>query len=534
MQFKTEPLGYQRKAFDKLKDALNGAIFLTMGRGKSKIAIDLMAYKFLQGQITHALIVSPNLVHTQWVNEQLPIHCPVPYVAHAYLPLKTKAYKWELLNYLNAPRPEGSLKILSAYVDAFSHSNIDDVLENFIVSGKTMIILDEATRAKNPSSKRTKKLVETRKWCAGPAIILTGTALAKRVSDVWSLYNFLDYRIINQPKMMFDVHHTVLIQRTFEVNRGRRITKTGEIDEYFWNRVKRMWWSSNRTMDDIFDIATRLHMSPEDIRFIAETPKFAKYKHVDELKEHLSPITVFTDANDDVVLPPKTYRTVELALDDVQVQMLKQLKQYAVTAYEGKIMALSTAASLGMKALQICGGFFSPMTVNNPDAECVPIACKNAKLEFILDQLDEIGDAQFLIFAVFTREIELIASELSKQGVTCGKLYGAASNEERVSTVERFKSGDIQCVVCNPSVAGYGLNLQGAALQIWYSRDYNTENRLQAEGRSSRIGSTKTAVYIDLVYSVPFEKKVLESNKEGRSLNEFFMNASLNDIMELL
>lgn len=78
MQFLTEPLPYQQKAFDKLKDLRNGALFLTMGRGKTKVAIDIMAHKYLKGEIDRVLVVAPNLVHTQWVDEQLPTHCPVP------------------------------------------------------------------------------------------------------------------------------------------------------------------------------------------------------------------------------------------------------------------------------------------------------------------------------------------------------------------------------------------------------------------------------------------------------------------------
>ena len=124
--------------------------------------------------------------------------------------------------------------------------------------------------------------------------------------------------------------------------------------------------------------------------------------------------------------------------------------------------------------------------------------------------------------------------EALSKNVSCAMLYGAVPDDERREVVSQFKEGSVQCIVCNPAVAGYGLNLQGAALQIWYSRDYNTENRLQAEGRSSRIGSDKTAVYIDLVYNVNFEKKVLQSNKEGRSLNDFFMSSNLNDILELI
>lgn len=531
MQFKTEPLPYQRKAFDKLKDLRNAALFLMMGRGKTKVAIDLMAYKYLGGQIDSALIVAPNLVHTQWVDEQLPLHCPVPYEAMAYLSVKTKAYQHQLMSFLNK-RVEG-LKILAMHVDAFSHDSADWVLNKFIVAGKTMIIVDEATRIKTPTSKRTKKLYTVRNWCAGPALILTGTAFAKRVEDVWSLFQFMSPKIIGQSFPVFRSEYTVLMQKTFEIKGGRKVTKVQEIDEYLWNRVKRLWNQSNKSNNDIYSIARMLNLAPDDVRFIIVTPVYTPYKNVDVLKAKLDPFTMFTDPNDDVKLPPKTYRTVEFKLEPVQKELLAQLKEFAAAMYDGTIMTLQSKVSVTSKALQICGGFFNPVAKGKQNEESITIDFKNAKLEYILDQLDEIGDAQFLVFAVFTKEIEMLYRELSSK-ISCAMLYGAVPDDERRSIVSRFKAGTIQCVICNPAVAGFGLNLQNAALQIWYSRDYNSENRLQAEGRSSRIGSDKTALYIDLVYNIRLEKKILESNKRGQALNDFFKESTLNDILELI
>lgn len=531
MQFLTEPLPYQQKAFDKLKDLRNGALFLTMGRGKTKVAIDIMAHKYLKGEIDRVLVVAPNLVHTQWVYEQLLTHCPVPYNAMAFRSTKTKAYQAQLLGFLRSQFD--GLKVLAVHVDAFSHDTADWALDKFIVSGRTMIVLDEATRIKTPTTKRTKKLYMVRNWCGGPALILTGTALAKRVVDVWSLFYFMSPKIINQSFMSFKSEYTVLMQKTFEIKGGRKVTKIQEIDEFLWKRVKRLWEASHKSQNDIFSLAQTLNLAPDDVRFIVMTPKYTPYKNVDILKARVEPYTVFTDPNDDVKLPPKTYRTVEFKLEPVQKALLEQLKEFAVAMYQGTMMTLQSKVSIGSKALQICGGFFNPVIKGGQEDKSVTIGCKNAKLDYIMEMLDEIGDAQFLVFAVFTKEIVMLHEALSKH-VSCAMLYGAVPDDERREVVAQFKEGSVQCIVCNPAVAGYGLNLQGAALQIWYSRDYNTENRLQAEGRSSRIGSDKTAVYIDLVYNVNFEKKVLQSNKEGRSLNDFFMSSNLNDILELI
>jgi len=182
--------------------------------------------------------------------------------------------------------------------------------------------------------------------------------------------------------------------------------------------------------------------------------------------------------------------------------------------------------------LQICGGFFSHHTDIEGKFEAEPIKGKNAKLEFIKEDLQEIGEQQFMVWAVFSPELQLLYNTLNKD-YAVGILDGSVDKKDRQDVVKAFKAGELQGLISHPEVGGYGLNLQGAGVQYWYSRNYRTEARLQAEDRSHRIGTTVSPIYKDLVYNVNFEQRVLQSLKEGLDLNMQFLSKDINELFEI-
>ena len=73
------PRSHQIEAFQKLKDEPFDALLMEPGTGKSKCAIDKAAYLFLEKRIKFVMVVAPNGVQAQWAEEQIPVHCGVPY-----------------------------------------------------------------------------------------------------------------------------------------------------------------------------------------------------------------------------------------------------------------------------------------------------------------------------------------------------------------------------------------------------------------------------------------------------------------------
>jgi len=73
--FKTVPFKHQLDEFTEFHHALTRAIFWEQGTGKTKLIIDTACALFQAGKITGVLVVAPNGVHRNWVEDEIPAHC---------------------------------------------------------------------------------------------------------------------------------------------------------------------------------------------------------------------------------------------------------------------------------------------------------------------------------------------------------------------------------------------------------------------------------------------------------------------------
>ena len=94
-EFKTTPYDHQRKALSDSWAAEYYALFMEMGTGKSKVAVDNMAILYEIGKIKAALIVAPKGVYDNWVQGEIPTHLPdrIERTVVRWQPQKTQKYK---------------------------------------------------------------------------------------------------------------------------------------------------------------------------------------------------------------------------------------------------------------------------------------------------------------------------------------------------------------------------------------------------------------------------------------------------------
>ena len=73
-KFKTKPFKHQKNALRDSWDKEYYALFMEMGTGKSKVAIDTMGILYTEGKINAALVISPKGVYDNWVQGEIPTH----------------------------------------------------------------------------------------------------------------------------------------------------------------------------------------------------------------------------------------------------------------------------------------------------------------------------------------------------------------------------------------------------------------------------------------------------------------------------
>lgn len=539
---KTVPFRHQAECFDLHKDDPYLGILADMGTGKTKIVIDLIGYKHTKGETNRVLIVAPNDVHAQWADEQLPTHCAVSGSVFVYRSKTAKKHAAELTKFCISTSPE--LRILCVNFEVFYTAKGLELAQKFFRSSDLppTIVVDEASRIKNPEAKSVQQLFRLRReFLRGFRYIVTGTPAAKSPVDTWSLFEFLYPGYMGCSYQAFRKEHQVLVTKRVTVKSQGRVrdvkVETG-LDLATWQKIQ-AYVKTVRQPDGtiprlaVYNIAQRWGMSDGDAFYVARSEKYAPFKNLEELQKKIAPASFAVSKADCLDLPEKVYELVKLQLSDEQKRIIQQIAKHSVGTYGGETITLTSKAQLGLRVLQVCGGFF-PHHDNNDIENYLtkPISGPNRKLQYILDDLPEIGNQQFLVWAVFTAEIRMLYEAISKIAVV-GQIGGGDAKDDRRELIQAFKAGEVQGLVCHPQAAGYGLNLQAAGVQYWFSRNYRTEARLQAEDRSHRAGIKVSPVYKDLIYDIPFERAVLLSNKEGKDINDTFVTADLNRLFSV-
>jgi hypothetical protein len=109
--YKTIPYDHQRSALEESWAAEYYALFMEMGTGKTKVAIDNMAVLFEAGKITAVLVVAPKGVYDNWAKSEIQTHLPERIERHVmrWRPVKTQTYEnraQRLYSCQHAPHPE--------------------------------------------------------------------------------------------------------------------------------------------------------------------------------------------------------------------------------------------------------------------------------------------------------------------------------------------------------------------------------------------------------------------------------------------
>ena len=525
---KTKPYAHQVAAFNRHKDSEYFALFMDMGTGKTKIGIDIASYKFLSGDIDAVLVIAPNHVHIQWINEQFPIHCNVSYFPFIWEQKNFTSMKYKLQLGSFIEDKMDSLKVFACNVEAFQASTFLTFSNMFLRENRTMVILDESTRIKNPDARRTKKILPMHR--AAARCILTGTPTAKSPLDIFAPFNFLKDDYFQMPWNSFKSRYQVLIKdRASHHRRG--------INEYDFQRVKSAIanWKGRGDMFDCYsDVADQLGMSARDVRFLAAQERASSYRDEDQLRDIIAPDTFSIKKEDCLDLPEKIYEKifVDMSVDQKKAYDHLAMWYHAEMEETGAVLDVRGTLALLVRFTQICGGFFPQKTMDDDVTTLIPFK-KNPKLQTLLDDVEEnCNDKQFIVWACYQAEIRAITKALQDAGYVVDTYYGPDSLEKRQQTIAKFASGEIQVMVANNTVAGYGLNLQFCSYQYFYSNNFRTEARLQAEDRTHRIGQKYTCVYKDILVNKSVDIVIHAVIRAGKELNDYFKNTDLEDVLD--
>ncbi|MEQ9815008.1 MAG: DEAD/DEAH box helicase [Azospirillaceae bacterium] len=107
----------------------------------------------------------------------------------------------------------------------------------------------------------------------------------------------------------------------------------------------------------------------------------------------------------------------------------------------------------------------------------------------------EEGLRNALVFCNRKRDIDAVYRALVKSGFNAGQLHGDMPQPTRTATLEKFKAGDIDLLVCS-DVAARGIDISGLSHVFNYDVPMNAEDYVHRIGRTGRAGKTGRAFMI--------------------------------------
>lgn len=482
--FKTAPMTHQKRCLALMKDLASFAVFMDQGTGKTKTVLDDIAYNFTQDRIDAAIILAPNSVKTNWVDffEPDAVDQHLPNVGNVLkgVWLSDGDAKWrkawkEFEAALPAAAGHRRLVIVAVNYEALLMGRVFDFLENFVKAFRTAIVADESTRIKKPKAKRTKLAKKLREECP-VARIMTGTPVVKRPLDAYSQLEFLDPDILGHGSFYAFRNH-IAVLGGFE---GKQVL-------------------------------------------------FYKKEAVEELKFKMSSNSYRVTKEECLDLPPKIMQKRFIDMTKEQAKLYQDMREKCLAECAGHVVGAPIVLTQMLRLQQITSGFW-PIIKDGETIGYEPIMPpeKNPKLAETLGIIDEAGDRKFVIWSRFDAEIDAILALLAKQGLNVVPYHGRIKSSERLKNKIAFQQDEsINGLVGNQAAGGIGLDFYKGQTIVYLSNTPDTEQRVQSEDRTHRIGTTAPPTYYDLLVRGTVDMRIMSIIRGDLKLSHQIMGDQL-------
>jgi SNF2 family DNA or RNA helicase len=349
--------------------------------------------------------------------------------------------------------------------ESISSSKCEVHQKLFNTFGFKTVILDEAHRIKDPTSKQTRAC-----WAVGRGdsvtwrIALTGTPLANHPGDLWSIMHFIEPEEFS--------------------NKSK-----------FVSRYCLQSWNSFGGLD---------------IVGVNPSTKTELFKILDPRMRRITKDLVLKD------LPPKIRSVHYVEMTPKQRKAYNELDDNLITRlHDGSLVVAPNNLVAATRHIQLASAYMNVIKPDETDPTtwvyrmCDPSPKLDALEEIIADL--ELSKS-FVVAAESRQLIELASARLEKAKIRHMLITGNVNQYERESALELFQSGKIRALLFTIKAGGTGLTMTAADTMIFLQRSWSMVDNLQAEDRVHRIGSEQHSAinYIDIVCQDTIEVDQIE------------------------
>lgn len=341
-------------------------------------------------------------------------------------------------------------------------------------------VIDEAQYIKNPSTLAAKAV---KSICSKVRFALTGTPIENRLSELWSIFEYLMPGYLYSYKSFKERFEEHIINPSKSEDRENAMVRLRNmIAPFLMRRLKK---------DVLKDLPDKI----EDVIY-------AKFDTKQEL----------------------LYRATEKNL----LMSIKKSSKDEINENKLQILAQIT------RLRQICC---------DPSLILEDYNGSSAKLDAGLELIESavLSGHKVLLFSQFTSMLDLIKDRLNKTNMKCYMLTGSTSKKKRRELVENFQEGNADVFLISLKAGGTGLNLTAADVVIHYDPWWNIAAQNQATDRVHRIGQQNKVTVIKLITKGTIEERILKLQDKKQELADKVIsgdNASISsfskeELMEL-
>ena len=152
----------------------------------------------------------------------------------------------------------------------------------------------------------------------------------------------------------------------------------------------------------------------------------------------------------------------------------------------------------------------------------------SAKLDAITELVATCMDEgrKVLVFSQFTSFLELIGVRLAEQGVDYYTITGETPKKRRVELVDEFNGNDVPVFLISLKAGNTGLNLVGASVVVHADPWWNAAAQNQATDRAHRIGQTQDVDVYQIVAKDTIEERILKLQEKKSELAQQFTDGT--------
>lgn len=366
-------------------------------------------------------------------------------------------------------------------------------------------VLDEAQYIKNHA---TKSAQAVRAVDVAHRFALTGTPIENRLSELWSIFDFLMPGMLGSYKRFRERFEMPILSGDDLVRRKLQVF----VGPFILRRLK------SQVLKDLPDkidnvITVRLEGEQRKLYAALEQQLRSAVNRQDDVEFNTGKILILAQ----ITRLRQACCDPRLLFDNVGSNVVdKQVRAWGAPA-----RTVDDAAGEALEAEKRSDASIS-------EALSHPRTVSSAKLDAIEELVSNCQDAgkKMLIFSQFTSFLDLIAERLRKNAVAYYTITGATAKKRRIELVDKFNGDETPVFLISLKAGNTGLNLTGASVVVHADPWWNAAAQNQATDRAHRIGQTKNVNVYQIVAKDTIEERILNLQNAKSDLARMFVDSA--------